>query len=192
MAFCYWTVWRQLDALQLLHLPSFYYQRCVFIGEPKQPYKYNANTFPGLGQWTSPQAQALTVPCYVLGAGSYLIVARLSDAHQMRGLYQVIFASVCIIGYGLSIARVGPAVHYFATFVISLGLFVAVGLPLAWLPSNNPRYGKRTTASAIQITICNCSGIVAPFVSLFSIPNSKREVHLMLPSFIQRKTVRGT
>lgn len=105
------------------------------------------------------------MPCYILGAISYLVVARISDAHQMRGLYQVIFASICIIGYGLSLAPVGSSVHYFATFVISLGLFVAVGIPLAWLPSNNPRYGKRTTASAIQITICNCSGIVAPFVS---------------------------
>ncbi|CAG9981188.1 unnamed protein product [Clonostachys byssicola] len=118
----------------------------------------------GLGQWTAPQAQALTVPCYALGAISYLIVAWVSDRHQLRGLYQVIFASICIIGYGVSIADVGSAAHYAATFIISLGLFVAVGLPLAWLPSNNPRYGKRTTASAIQITICNCSGILAPFL----------------------------
>lgn len=121
----------------------------------------------GLGTWTAPQAQALTVPCYILGAVSYLIVAKLSDSHQQRGLYQVIFASICILGYGISLAKASAAVHYFATFLISLGLFVAVGLPLAWLPSNNPRYGKRTTASAIQIMICNCSGISAPFVSSF-------------------------
>lgn len=120
----------------------------------------------GLGKWSAPQAQALTVPCYILGAISYLLVARLSDAHQLRGLYQIIFASLCIIGYGTSIADASPAVHYFATFMIAMGLFVAVGIPLAWLPSNNPRYGKRTTASAIQIMVCNCSGISAPFVSL--------------------------
>ena len=110
----------------------------------------------------------MTVPCYVAGAISYLLVARLSDTHQLRGLYQVIAASVCIIGYGISIAETKAAVHYFATILIALGLFVAVGIPLAWLPSNTPRYGKRTTASAIQITICNCSGIVSPFVSLLS------------------------
>lgn len=105
------------------------------------------------------------MPCYILGAISYLLVARLSDAHQQRGLYQVIAASVCIIGYGISISESSSAIHYFATYLIACGLFVAVGIPLAWLPSNNPRYGKRTTASAIQITICNCSGIVSPFVS---------------------------
>ncbi|VUC26109.1 unnamed protein product [Clonostachys rosea] len=118
----------------------------------------------GLGQWTAPQAQALTVPCYALGAMSYLAVAWLSDRHQLRGLYQVIFSTICILGYGISLAPVSSEAHYAATFIISLGLFVAVGLPLAWLPSNNPRYGKRTTASAIQITICNCSGILAPFL----------------------------
>ena len=121
----------------------------------------------GLGQWSVPQAQALTVPCYALGAISYLAVAWVSDRQQLRGLYEVIFLGVCVVGYGLSMADSSPAVSYFATFVIATGLFVAVGLPLAWLPSNNPRYGKRTTASGIQMTICNCSGILAPFVSDF-------------------------
>jgi hypothetical protein len=121
-----------------------------------------------LGNWSATQAQALTVPVYVCGAISYLLVARLSDAHQLRGPYQIVAASTSIVGYGLLVARVGPAVHYFATFVVSLGLFVAVGIPLAWLPSNNPRYGKRATASAIQISVCNCSGILAPFVRILT------------------------
>jgi hypothetical protein len=43
-----------------------------------------------------------------------------------------------------------------------LGLYVSVGIPLAWLPSNQPRYGKRTTASGMQLTIGNCAGIMAP------------------------------
>jgi hypothetical protein len=45
-----------------------------------------------------------------------------------------------------------------------IGLYVSVGIPLAWLPSNQPRYGKRTTASGLQLTIGNASGIMAPFV----------------------------
>lgn len=106
------------------------------------------------------------MPCYVLGAISYLVVAKISDMHQLRGLYQVGSAVVCIIGYGILIAPAGLAVHYFATLLIALGLFVAVGIPLAWLPSNNPRYGKRTTASGIQIMVCNISGITSPFVSI--------------------------
>lgn len=48
---------------------------------------------------------------------------------------------------------------------MAFGLYVIVGLPLAWLPSNQPRYGKRTTATGLQLTIGNTSGIMAPFVS---------------------------
>jgi len=32
-------------------------------------------------------------------------------------------------------------------------------------PSDQPRYGKRTTATGLQLTIGNTSGIMAPFVS---------------------------
>lgn len=151
-AFKDWKVW--LFAAGQFGVNSMLYSYSVFL----------PSIVSCLGTWTKPQSQALTVPCYVLGAASYLIVARLSDAHQLRGPYQIGAAVVCIIGYGISMAPASSAVHYFSTFLISLGLFIAVGIPLAWLPSNTPRYGKRTTASAIQIMICNCSGIVAPFL----------------------------
>ncbi|KAH8663785.1 putative MFS transporter [Ilyonectria robusta] len=152
LAFKDWKVW--LFAAAQFGVNSMLYSYSVFL----------PSIIKGLGHWTAPQSQALTVPCYILGAISYLTVAKLSDMHQLRGVYQIAFASICIVGYGISLANVGSAVHYFATFLISLGLFVAVGIPLAWLPSNNPRYGKRTTATAIQIMVCNCSGIVAPFL----------------------------
>jgi hypothetical protein len=45
-----------------------------------------------------------------------------------------------------------------------MGLYVAVGIPLAWLPTNLPRYGKRTFAIGLQVTIGNTSGIMAPFL----------------------------
>jgi hypothetical protein len=45
-----------------------------------------------------------------------------------------------------------------------MGLYVAVGIPLAWLPMNLPRYGKRTFATGLQVTIGNTSGILAPFL----------------------------
>ena len=49
-------------------------------------------------------------------------------------------------------------------FLVAAGLYVCVGIPLAWLPNNNPRFGKRTVASGIQLTLGNCSGIMAPFI----------------------------
>jgi sugar phosphate permease len=122
----------------------------------------------GFGNWNTAEVQALTIPCYVLGAVSYYIAAKLSDKQQRRGVYSVIFGLVSVLGYVLLISNGGKAVHYFGCFLVAIGLYVIVGLPLAWLPTNQPRYGKRTTATGLQLTAGNISGIMAPYVSPFS------------------------
>ncbi|KAK0625223.1 DNA-repair protein rad2 [Bombardia bombarda] len=118
----------------------------------------------GLGTWTTAQVQLLTIPCYFLGAAVYMPAAFLSDRLQMRGILCVIFGSISVIGYGILLSDSSAGVHYFGCFMIAMGLYVVVGLPLAWLPSNCPRYGKRTTATGMQLTIGNASGIMAPFI----------------------------
>lgn len=70
-----------------------------------------------------------------------------------------------IIGYALLISPLSPGAHYAGCFLVALGLYVSVGIPLAWLPSNCPRYGKRTTAIGLQLTIGNSAGIMSSFVS---------------------------
>ncbi len=119
----------------------------------------------GLGNWDTAQVQALTIPCYTLGAISYLVVAYLSDRTQKRAIFVVIFGVVCTAGYAVLVSTAPGGVKYFGCFLVATGLYVVVGIPLAWLPSNNPRYGKRTVASGLQLTIGNSAGIPAPFVS---------------------------
>ena len=117
-----------------------------------------------LGGWSVPQAQALTIPCYVVGAISYLTVAYLSDRWQQRGIFVTGFGLISIVGYSLLISDVSSGVHYFACFVVATGLYVVVGIPLAWLPANAPRYGMRTAATGMQLTIGTSSGIMSPFI----------------------------
>ncbi|KAF2760738.1 putative MFS transporter [Pseudovirgaria hyperparasitica] len=117
--------------------------------------------YPGHG---AALVQALTIPVYALGAATYLLVARVSDRTQRRGVYAVSFGLVSIVGYALLISNSSAGVHYAGCFLVAMGLYVAVGLPLAWLPSNCPRYGKRTTATGLQLTIGNCAGIMASFL----------------------------
>lgn len=114
--------------------------------------------------WSSQLVQVLTIPCYVLGALSYVSAAWLSDRQQLRGPYTVALGLVSIVGYAVLASPVSSAARYFATFLVACGLYVSVGIPLAWLPTNNPRYGKRTTATGLQLTIGNCAGIWAPFL----------------------------
>lgn len=135
----------------------------------KQLYGYSTflpTIIKGLGKWTTAQTQLLTVPCYALGAITYLVVAYISDKHQRRGIYVFIFGSISAIGYGVLISKSSPGVHYFGAFLVAMGLYILVGIPLAWNPVQWPRYGKRTTASGLQLTVGNSAGIMAPFVSL--------------------------
>jgi sugar phosphate permease len=90
----------------------------------------------GLGKWTTAQSQALTVPCYAVGAITYLLVARLSDHQQRRGLYATIFGIICVVGYGIMISDSSSGAHFFGCFVIAAGLYAIVGIPLSWLPSS--------------------------------------------------------
>lgn len=114
--------------------------------------------------WSNAIVQVLTIPCYTLGAVTYLTVAHVSDKQQKRGLYSVLFGLVSIVGYAMLMSNMGPSVHYAGCFLVAMGLYVIVGLPLAWLPTNCPRYGKRTTATGLQLSIGNCAGIMSSFV----------------------------
>ncbi|KAL4904624.1 hypothetical protein BDW74DRAFT_168238 [Aspergillus multicolor] len=118
----------------------------------------------GLGDWSTPEVQALTIPCYALGAIAYLIVAWFSDRIQKRGIFCCIFAAISVVGYGILISDSSSGVHYFGALLVAMGLYVAVGLPLAWLPTTLPRYAKRTFATGLQLTFGNVSGVMSPFL----------------------------
>ncbi|PWY83454.1 phosphoglycerate mutase-like protein [Aspergillus heteromorphus CBS 117.55] len=118
----------------------------------------------GMGKWTTPEVQALTIPCYAVGAIAYLVTAWASDRIQRRGIFICIFAVISVVGYGILISDSSSGVHYFGALLIALGLYVTVGLPLAWLPTTLPRYGKRTFATGLQLTFGNISGVMSPFL----------------------------
>ncbi|PHH68101.1 hypothetical protein CDD82_835 [Ophiocordyceps australis] len=117
-----------------------------------------------LGSWSVAQVQLLTVPCYFVGAAAYLSICFVSDRLQMRGLFCVIFGTVSLVGYALLLSDASPGMHYLGCFLVAGGLYVVVGLPLAWLPNNTPRYGKRTTATGLQLSLGGTSGIMSAFI----------------------------
>ena len=88
-----------------------------------------------LGKWSVTQTQALTIPCYALHAITYIVVAALSDRQQRRGVYVLIFGVVSMVGYAVLLANVAPGVKYFGCFLIGMGLYVTLGIPLSWLPT---------------------------------------------------------
>jgi sugar phosphate permease len=75
----------------------------------------------GLGTWSTAEVQALTIPCYAVGAIAYLVVAYVSDNFQQRGLAAVPFGVISIIGYAILVADVSSVVHYFGCFLVASG-----------------------------------------------------------------------
>ncbi|USW51938.1 Putative major facilitator superfamily, MFS transporter superfamily [Septoria linicola] len=108
--------------------------------------------------------QLLTMPCYAVGAIVYLCLAWLSDKKQIRGPIAASCGAVSVIGYGILLSNAPAGVLYFGCCVVAAGIYIALGLNIAWLNTNNPRYGKRTTASGTQIMLGNIAGTVAPFL----------------------------
>lgn len=93
-----------------------------------------------------------------------MIAAHLSDRTGKRAIFALLGGFCSIIGYGLLLSNGSAGVHYFGCFLVAAGLYVLVGIPLAWLPNNCPRYAKRTTATGMQLTIGNCAGILSSFI----------------------------
>ncbi|KAF8339857.1 putative MFS transporter [Cantharellus anzutake] len=109
-----------------------------------------------IGSWSTPTVQA--------GAVTYLVAAHFSDKTHRRGVFAVAFGSISVIGYIILLASTSVSARYIACFLVATGLYVVVGIPLSWLSTNSPRYGKRAAGSGLQLTVGNSSGVVVPFI----------------------------
>jgi MFS family permease len=123
--------------------------------------------------YSNAEVQCLTVPCYAAGAITFLIIARISDKQQRRGIYVAIFSLVSAVGYALLCTNISPGGLYAGCVLVAVGIYVSNLLPLAWLPTNYPRYGKRIVANGMQLTIGNLGGVASPFVSSFSVVDAE-------------------
>ena len=118
----------------------------------------------GREEWGPAEINALTIPVYIVGFGTYLTVAMYSDRIQQRGIFCISGAAVMIIGYALLLAHGSVAMSFVGCFFVSTGLWACSGSGMAWVTVNQPRYGKRAFASGIFITIGNAAGVPAPFL----------------------------
>ncbi|PTU25688.1 hypothetical protein P175DRAFT_0529258 [Aspergillus ochraceoroseus IBT 24754] len=80
-----------------------------------------------------------------------------SDQMHKRDVYEGLKACkiwlFCIsqfVGYSILVSTAPRGVKYFGCLLAAMGLYLIVGIPLGWLPSNNPRYGERTLATALR------------------------------------------
>ncbi|KAL4891998.1 retrograde regulation protein 2 [Aspergillus ambiguus] len=112
--------------------------------------------------YSTKQAQYLTIPVNLWGALVYGIGAVLSDRYNARYLAIVICIPFGIAGYSILLAFKVPAgVLYFSTFLIAIPCFLCTGTNIAWLSVNCAPDGKRAASLGIQLTLTNLGGIIA-------------------------------
>ncbi|KAH8812825.1 retrograde regulation protein 2 [Xylogone sp. PMI_703] len=113
----------------------------------------------GLG-FNTLQAQYLTIPVQLWGALIYIFIAWLSDRYRKRFLFVAIFTPVCALGYLLELCPIPAGAQYFATFLITGGVYIIAGNNLAWASSNSAPDGKRGATVGIVLTLTDLAGVV--------------------------------
>ncbi|KAJ9157860.1 Major facilitator superfamily transporter [Pleurostoma richardsiae] len=108
----------------------------------------------------------LTIPCYACGAVVYLIVAKLSDRTGYRGYFAVAGCAVACTGYAILLGtpQYGAGAQYAGCIIVACGLYVAVGIPISWMPNNLPSHYKRAAGQGTSMTLGNCAGIFSSFL----------------------------
>jgi hypothetical protein len=130
----------------------------------------------GMG-YNSLMSNVLTVPVYIWAAMIFVAIAFCSDRYSKFASVstpltrsaasakssQYIFTTNIfgIIGYILLLTVKNTAVQYFATFLIGITTYTAVGLNVAWLNVNIAPQYRRALEIGLQQTMGNCAGIVA-------------------------------
>ncbi|KAK0113445.1 hypothetical protein ONS95_013703 [Cadophora gregata] len=118
--------------------------------------------------------QLHTVPPYILGAASVLIVSFSSWKTNKRTIYFLPCAALMMIGYIIFLATTASRVRYGATFIIAAGAFPFGALCNAQVSANVASDTARASAIATNVMLGNVGGLVSTWGFLpFDAPNYK-------------------
>ncbi|KAL1865923.1 hypothetical protein VTK73DRAFT_5007 [Phialemonium thermophilum] len=108
----------------------------------------------------------MTIPCYACGAIVYLVVANLSDRTGYRGYFAAGGCLTACLGYAVILAtsEAGAGAQFAGCIIVACGLYVAVGIPISWMPNNLPSHYKRAAGQGTSMTLGNCAGIFSSFI----------------------------
>ena len=105
------------------------------------------------------QSNGLSAPPYLLCFFMILILTYLSDRLNLRGPFTGGVAAVASVGFILQATVTNGAVRYFATF-LSVQIFCAVALTLAWTANIHATESKRAGAYAMLATLGQCGPLL--------------------------------
>ncbi|GAM43198.1 hypothetical protein TCE0_047r17809 [Talaromyces pinophilus] len=120
--------------------------------------------------WTAVRAQVMSIPIYVVAAIIALATAIASDKLRHRFGFAFLGCVIATVGYVILLCQrsVPVPVRYFALYLITGGGYLTQPIVMGWLSNSMAGHYKRSIASAMQIGLGNCGGLVASNIFITS------------------------
>ncbi|KAF7560340.1 hypothetical protein G7046_g3806 [Stylonectria norvegica] len=112
--------------------------------------------------------QLLSVPPYALAAVVTVFVGIYSDKAGRRGIFNLLFAPIGMVGFIMLISSSKPGVQYAGTFLGALGIYPCIPITITWVANNVEGVYKRGIVLGMVIGWGNLNGIVSS--NVFSKP----------------------
>ncbi|KAK7952774.1 major facilitator superfamily protein [Apiospora aurea] len=118
--------------------------------------------------WLAADAQARTIPVYLVSAAGMLLAAWASDRLKHRSGFILAGCAIATVGYAMLLgqAALSRDAKFAAVFLVSLGGYLATPIGLAWLANNLSGHWKRAFGSGTQVMLGNVAGIIASNIFL--------------------------
>jgi hypothetical protein len=110
--------------------------------------------------FSAANAQLLSIPPFVSGCISTVVIGIYSDKMNLRGPFVVLGAAVSMIGYILAYVTSKPGPGYAAAIIAATGVYPTIAVILAWAGGNAGGDTKRGVVLAMVIGIGNLGGCV--------------------------------
>ncbi|GAA5964119.1 hypothetical protein JCM21900_004514 [Sporobolomyces salmonicolor] len=142
----------------------------VYLGVAEPLYSlalFTPTIISSLGAFTRAESQLLSTPPYFLAFIVTLCSALYSDRVKNRGLFNIFWMTIVVIGYAIlcSINPVEkPGVAYFAVFLCVCGVAPSISNTITWAGNNMGPVYKRATGMGMMFTLGNSGGIVSSLV----------------------------
>ncbi|GAA6002876.1 hypothetical protein JCM10207_001878 [Rhodosporidiobolus poonsookiae] len=110
--------------------------------------------------------QLMSVPPYITGSFTTLLVGYLSFKMKKRGLFMLLSAPFMVVGYAMYLATMDPQTRYAAAFMVGLGAFSFGSLCVTWSAANQTSDSGRAAAIGTTVFFGNCGGLISTWMFL--------------------------
>jgi MFS family permease len=116
--------------------------------------------------YSASKTQLLTIPCYACGATVYCTAAIWSDKIGQRGIFAVVACLISAVGYSVLLGtwKYGSGAQYVGCIIVAIELYVAVGIPITWMPNNLATHYKRATGQGMLFMLSNFAGVISSYI----------------------------